>query len=141
MAELTAVDFKAAKGRGDARLRGPRAQRSRFDPGRNRIIVRLTTGMELGLAPGHAERLRGASTADLKVIEVEMCGLGIQFLRLDVDLYVPALLQEVMGSSQRTAARLGAEGGWARSAANMAASRANGKRGRRPRLASGADEG
>jgi hypothetical protein len=39
-------------------------------PGRNRIIVRLTTGVELGLAPRDVEGLQHASAEDLKVIEV-----------------------------------------------------------------------
>jgi hypothetical protein len=70
---------------------------------------------------------------DLKVIEVEAFGLGIHFPKLDTDLYVPALLEGVLGSKRWMAARLGEAGGRARSAAKAAASRENGKRGGRPR--------
>ncbi|MBW4093430.1 MAG: DUF2442 domain-containing protein [Proteobacteria bacterium] len=141
MADMTSADFAAAKARGDARLRGPRAESAHYDAGRNRIIVRLTTGVELGLAPGDVEGLRGATIADLKEIEVEAFGLGIHFPRLDADLYVPALLQAVVGTRRWMAAQLGAEGGRARSVAKAAAARANGKRGGRPRrVADGGQE-
>ena len=102
-------------------------------PGRNRIIVRLTTGVELGLAPRDVEGLQHASADDLKVIGVEAFGLGIHFPKLDADLYVPALLQGVLGSKRWMAAQLGAAGGRTRSAAKAAAARENGKRGGRPR--------
>jgi hypothetical protein len=133
MVELAKEEFKAAKSRGEARLRGPRAESAHYDAGRNRIIVRLTTGVELGFAPRDVEGLQHASAEDLKVIEVEGFGLGIHFPKLDADLYVPALLQGVLGSRRWLAARLGAVGGRARSAAKAAASRENGKRGGRPR--------
>jgi hypothetical protein len=138
MAELTTAEFAAAKARGEARMRGPRAASAHYDAGRNRVIVRLTTGVELGVAPHDVEGLRHASIEDLKVIEVEAFGLGIHFPKLDADLYVPALLQGVLGSKRWMAAQLGSAGGRARSPAKAAASRENGKRGGRPRkLAAG----
>jgi Protein of unknown function (DUF2442) len=133
MVELAKEEFEAAKARGEARMRGPRAQSAHYDAGRNRIIVRLTTGIELGFAPRDVEGLQHASADDLKIIEVEAFGLGIHFPKLDADLYVPALLQGVLGSKRWLAAQLGAAGGRTRSAAKAAASRENGKRGGRPR--------
>ena len=133
MVELTTEEFETAKARGEARMRGPRAESAHYDAGRNRVIVRLTTGVELGFAPRDVEGLQDASVDDLKVIEVEAFGLGIHFPKLDADLYVPALLAGVLGSKRWMAAQLGAAGGRTRSAANAAASRKNGKRGGRPR--------
>lgn len=133
MVELAKEEFEAAQARGEARLRGPRAESAHYDAGRNRVIVRLTTGVELGFAPRDVEGLQHASADDLKVIEVEGFGLGIHFPKLDADLYVPALLQGVLGSKRWLAGQLGAAGGRARSAAKAAASRENGKRGGRPR--------
>ena len=98
--------------------------------------VRLTTGVEIGFAPRDVEGLQQASTEDLQVIEVEAFGLGIHFPRIDADLYVPALLEGVLGSKRWMAAQLGATGGQVRSVAKAAASRENGKRGGRPRKAS-----
>ena len=124
--------FKAAKRRGEERLRGPRAVAARYDAGRGRVVITLSTGVELGLAPRDVEGLAGASAEDLRVIEVEAMGLGVHFPRLDADLHVPALLEGVLGSRRWMAARLGAAGGQARTPAKTAAARANGRRGGRP---------
>jgi hypothetical protein len=131
--DLTTAAFEAARARGEARLRGPRAESAHYDAGRDRVIVRLTTGVEIGFAPRDAEGLAGASREELSEIEVEALGLGIHFPRLDADLHVPALLEGVLGSKPWMAARLGAAGGRARGGAKAAAARANGKRGGRPR--------
>src|ERR1700710_2009119 len=57
MVELTTEQFEAARTRGEARLRGPRAESVYYDESRDRIIVRLSTGVELGLTPGAVEGL------------------------------------------------------------------------------------
>lgn len=129
------TQFEAAQQRGEDRLRGPRAVAARYDAGRGRVIITLSTGVELGLLPRDVEGLAGASAEDLRVIEVEGMGLGVHFPRLDADLYVPALLEGVLGSRRWMAARLGAVGGQARSPAKTAAARENGRRGGRPRKA------
>jgi hypothetical protein len=133
MVELTTEQFEAAKARGEARMRGPRAESTHYDAGRNRVIVRLTTGVEIGFAPRDVEGLQHASTDDLKAIEVQAFGLGIHLPKLDSDLSVPALLEGVLASKRWMAARLGASGGRARTPAKATASRENGKRGSRPR--------
>ncbi len=108
MVELTAAQFAAAQARGERRLRGPRAERAHYDAGRDRVIVRLTTGVEIGFAPRDAESLQQASHDDLAAIEVQAHGLGIHFSKLDADFYVPALLEGVLGSKSWMAARPGA---------------------------------
>ena len=133
MVELTMEQFEAAEARGRARVDGPRAQSVHYDAGRSRIIVRLTTGIELGFAPGDVEGLQVATIEDLKAVQVEGLGLGIHFPTLDVDLYVPALLEGVLGSKRWMAAQLGAAGGRTRTPAKAATSRENGKLGGRPR--------
>ena len=127
MAELTDKQFEAAKRRGEARLRGPRAIAARYDAGRGRVVIALSTGVELGLAPRDVERLAGASAEDLREVTVDAMGLGVHFPRLDADLYVPALLEGVLGSRHRMAARLDAAGGQARTVAKGAAGRKNGQ--------------
>nr|WP_294520287.1 hypothetical protein [uncultured Rhodopila sp.] len=93
-----------------------------YDAGRDRLIIRLTTGVEVGFAPHDLEGLQDA----------EAFGLGIHFPTIDADLYVPALLEGVLVSKRWMAAQLGAVGGRTRSDAKAAASRENGKRGGRP---------
>lgn len=133
MVELTDEQFEAAKQRGEARLQGPRAVAARYDAGRGRVVIALSTGIELGLAPRDVEGLAGASADDLRAVEIDSQGLGIHFPKLDADLYVPALLEGVLGSRRWMAARLGTAGGQARSPAKATAARENGKRGGRPR--------
>ena len=135
MVELTKEAFEAAKARGEERMRGPRAESAHYDAGRRRIIIRLTTGIELGLAPGDVEGLEKASREDLSEIELEPFGLAIHFPRIDADLYVPALLEGALGSKEWMASRLGQQGGRARSSKKTAAARENGKRGGRPKKA------
>lgn len=133
--DLTTQAFKAARTRGEARLRGPRAESAHYDPARDRVIIRLTTGVEIGFAPSDAEGLQSATQKELADIEVEAFGLGIHFPQLDADLYVPALLEGVLGSKTWMAARLGAAGGRTRGGAKAEAARINGQRGGRPRKA------
>ncbi len=132
MVDLATEQFAATEARGEARMRSPRAESAHYDAGRDRLIIRLTTGVEVGFAPLDVEGLQDASMDDLKVIEVEAFGLGIHFPAIDADLYVPALLEGVLGSKRWMAAQLGAAGGRTRSDAKAAASRENGKRGGRP---------
>ena len=106
MAELTREQWEAAKARGDERLRGPRAVSAHYDAGRERVIVRLATGVEIGFAPHDAEGLQHATRDDLSMIEVDALGLGIHFPRLDADFYVPALLEGTLGSKCWMAERL-----------------------------------
>ena len=116
-------------------MQGPRAESAYYDAARNRIIVRLITGVEIGFAPGEIEGLRQASAEELGAVEVQALGLGIHFPKLDADLYVPALLEGLLGSRAWMAARLGAQGGKASSSAKISAARANGRLGGRPKKA------
>ncbi len=100
MGEATKQQFEDAERRGRERLAGPRAQQVHYDAGRNRIVVRLTTGVEIGFAPQDAEGLQNASAADLRLVRLDNQGLGIHFPTLDADLYVPALLEGVLGSER-----------------------------------------
>jgi hypothetical protein len=117
---------------------GPHAVAARYDRRVSRIMVTLSNGLELAFPPYMAEGLADAKPADLAVIEITPTGLGLHWPRLDADLYLPALLEGVFGSPRWMAGLLGRSGGLARSAAKIAAARANGRKGGRPRkLATG----
>jgi hypothetical protein len=105
----------------------------RYDPDTDRVVISLSNGLEVSF-PAHAvEGLETATPADLSHIEIDPPGFGLHFPTLDADVYVPALLQGILGSERWMAARLGARGGKARTAAKAASSRKNGKLGGRPR--------
>ena len=132
MAEMTTKEFAAAVARGRKRQEGPLAETAHYDRERDRVIVRLSTGVELGIRPQDVEGLHEANAEDLSEIEIEALGLGLHWPRIDADLYLPALLEGVLGSRRWMAQRLGAAGGEVRSARKTSAARENGKKGGRP---------
>ncbi|MCC6917578.1 MAG: DUF2442 domain-containing protein [Alphaproteobacteria bacterium] len=106
---------------------------ARYDRRAARIVIDMNTGVQIAVPVDLVEGLAGASPADLADIEIGPAGLGLHWPRLDADVYVPALLQGVLGSKRWMAAQLGAAGGKVRSRAKTAASRENGRKGGRPR--------
>jgi hypothetical protein len=81
--------------------------------------------------------LDGATLSHIQNYELLGNGTGISFPDLDVDLYVPALIEGVYGN-RRWMAQLGKKGGSAKTEAKRRASKANGARGGRPRRAAAA---
>lgn len=130
---ITERELEQAEKRMSEVREGGYAVSARYDRRRSRVVVALNTGAELAFPPRLAEGLAGASDENLAEIEVSPAGLGLHWPKLDADLYVPALLQGVFGSKKWMARQLGAEGGRSRTAAKVAASRANGRKGGRPR--------
>jgi Protein of unknown function (DUF2442) len=113
----------------------PAAVAARYDRGRDRVVVELSSGYEVAFPPRRAQGLERAKPSELAAIEISPSGFGLHFPKIDVDLWLPALLEGVFGSRRWMAARLGARGGKARSKAKARAARANGKLGGRPRKA------
>lgn len=133
---VTNDEFRAANERSRRILKKTSpAVGARFDRKSGRIIVNLSSGVDVSFSPSDAEGLENATTSQLEVIEISPSGLGIYFPRLDADIYLPALLEGVLGSRKWMAAKLGASGGKSKSLAKKRASRANGQLGGRPRKA------
>lgn len=112
---------------------GSRAVQARYSAARGRVVVLLDSGLELSFAPADAQELHRAHPAQLRQVEITPSGLGIHFPLADADIYLPGLLEGFLGSRQWMASRMGQKGGRSRSEAKLAASRANGKLGGRPR--------
>jgi hypothetical protein len=118
-----------------SRLSPPHALRAGYDRRRGRILIHFSTGLDVSFSARDAQGLEKATAAQLERIEISPSGCGIHFPKIDVDLYLPALLMGFLGSRNWIAGRLGALGGKSRSAAKIAAARRNGRRGGRPRRA------
>ena len=127
-------DFAAATRRAERRRRsGPSAVAARYDRRSKRVIVRLSSGLDIAFLPGNVQGLETATPDQLRDIGISPSGFGLTFPRLDADIYLPGLLEGFLGSRAWMAARLGAQGGKATSQAKATAARANGARGGRPR--------
>jgi hypothetical protein len=127
-------EFEQANARGEERRSGgATALSARYDRRISRVVISLSSGLDIAFSPHDAQGLETARPADLTEIEISPSGLGLHFPKLDADLYLPALLEGFLGSKEWMAARLGERGGRAATPAKTAASRANGKLGGRPR--------
>src|SRR5260370_8910865 len=113
-----------------------RAVSARYDRKNGRIVIHLSSNVDLSFSPHDAQGLEKAKPSQLEEIEISPSGFGIHFPKLDADLYLPAILEGFLGSKKWMASRLGQMGGRSKSAAKRTASRANGKLGGRPRKAS-----
>jgi Protein of unknown function (DUF2442) len=101
--ELRQADARAKRLR-DA---GPTAVSAAYDRRTGRIVVRLTSGIDIGFSPHDTQGLETARPAQLNPIEISPSGLGLHFPKVDADLYLPALLEGVFGSRRWIAARSG----------------------------------
>ena len=132
--ELTDEMIAQANQRGDeARKRSPVATSVRYDRRIGRVVIVLSSGLELAFSPHLAQGLEAAQPSDLQEVEISPSGLGVHFPKLDADLYLPALLEGLLGSANWAASKMGAKGGKAKTPAKVAAARANGAKGGRPR--------
>jgi hypothetical protein len=114
---------------------GPRAIAARYDRAGGRVIIHLSSRLDLSFSPRDAQGLENAKPSQLDEIEISPSGLGIRFPKLDADLYLPSLLEGFLGSRRWMASRLGRVGGKSRSTAKRAAAKVNGRMGGRPKKA------
>jgi len=129
-------EFEVATERGKRRRkRIPSAISAHYDPNSGRVVVGLSTDLNVMFSPHSVQGLENAKPAQLEPIEITPSGFGLHFPKLDADVYLPALLEGVFGSKRWIAAQLGALGGRSKSSAKALASRNNGRLGGRPKKA------
>lgn len=110
----------------------PQATGAAYNPDTGLVCIRLSNGIVIGLPAAQTQGLVTASAKDLSAICISPSGYGIHFPELDVDLYLPALMEGIFGTKAWMAER-GRKGGQVASKAKKTAARANGKLGGRPR--------
>jgi hypothetical protein len=130
----TDAEIDAALERAKAHDKDPVAKTVEHVPSFNLLIVKLSNGRRLVIP---TEDIQGLGTATHKQIcnyELIGRGTGISFAKLEVNLYVPALIEGVYGN-RRWMAQLGQKGGKATTEAKRKAAQANGAKGGRPKKA------
>lgn len=136
MADAIEKQLAEAEKRGDELFRaGPRAKKAHYDPATGRIVVDLVNECIYAFPVRFVEDLQGAGDEALSVIEVDGLGFNLHWPRLDVDLYVPALVSGIFGTREWMTKQLARIAGQTSSPAKAAAARANGAKGGRPKKA------
>lgn len=130
---ITNRQMQAARTRAqELKTHVPQATGAVYNPDTGLVCIRLSNGIVIGLPAAQTQGLESASAADLSAIHISPSGYGIHFPELDVDLYLPALMEGIFGTKAWMAER-GRKGGKATSKVKKAAARANGQLGGRPR--------
>lgn len=111
----------------------PKALSAHYDRRIGRVVIRLSSRLDVSFSPKDAQGLENATSAQLEPIEISPSGFGIHFPKLDADIYLPALLEGFLGSRRWMASRLGAAGGRSRSRTKVSAAKKNGRLGGRPK--------
>jgi Protein of unknown function (DUF2442) len=133
--KITAKDrerFARARARGEARAQDPSAiVAARYDAARDAIDLGFRSGGVISIPRQVVPGLDAISTAALGTINVSPGGDALSWPSLDVDVYVPGLVERAFGT-RLFAQATGQRGGLRRSKAKAAAARANGAKGGRP---------
>lgn len=125
--------FARARARGQARAQGASAVvAARYDAGRDTITLRFRHGGMMTIPRPLISGLARAPAAALGALHVSPAGDGLSWPQLDVDVYIPGLIERAFGT-RLFAAATGRRGGQRRSKAKASAARANGAKGGRPR--------
>lgn len=96
------------------------------------IAITLTTGVEISIPRTLMQGLERATAAELAAVAIDDFGSALHWEQLDVDHYVPGLIDGILGT-RRWMAEIGKKGGSVRSEAKTVAVRENGRKGGRPR--------
>lgn len=96
------------------------------------FAIKLATGVELAIPRTLLQGLGNATPEQAAEVEIWGPGSSLHWKSLDVDHYVPSLIEGVFGN-RRWMSELGKRGGAARTEAKARAARKNGRKGGRPR--------
>lgn len=103
-------EIAAANAAGAERRRTtPWVVRARYDRRRRRIVVRLSSGMDLSFSPRDVQGLEHATPEQLAAVEIDGVGYGLHWESIDADVYLPGLLKGITGTKAWMERRAGAE--------------------------------
>jgi hypothetical protein len=114
-----------------ANITEPMLERVSYAPRRDVITLRLSSGALVEIPRLAVKELKKLNQAQLHALKPDNAGTTLSQRDLDIDIYLPGLLSEVLGV--KPGAVLGRKGGASHSAAKQRASRRNGRRGGRPK--------
>jgi uncharacterized protein DUF2442 len=125
--------YARARARGQARAEDASAVvNASYDADRDGIMLTFRGGGAMVIPRNVIPGLERTSAGKLADIQVSPAGDALSWPALDVDVYVPGLVERAFGS-RLFAAATGRRGGRRRSKAKAEAARANGAKGGRPR--------
>ena len=110
----------------------PKVVTAQYRPSTDVVAIGLATGVEVLIPRRLLQGLESASPAQASKIEIVDFGSGLHWPKLNVDHFVPGLLDGVFGT-RRWMAEMGRRGGAVRTKAKAKSSRLNGRKGGRPR--------
>lgn len=108
------------------------ASKATYDPTSNRIVLDLQHGVTVLLTPDEIEELKHATAEQLSRVRLLPGGLALEWEDLDVDISIPGLLVDLLGT-RMLLSEVGKRGKGKSSVAKASASRVNGAKGGRPR--------
>lgn len=98
---ITDAEIEAATRRGELmQATWPAATAVRCDSIAHRVVISLSSGVEVSFAPDDAQGLENARPEDLATYEISPSGFGVHFPAIDADIYIPNLLQGRLGSER-----------------------------------------
>jgi hypothetical protein len=128
---ISLEQFEAATKRGENLRREYAASSAYYDRQTGRVVISFPTDLQVSFLPQKVQGLQDATPTDLNVVELSPSGLSLHFPAVDADVYIPALMHNVLGGTAWMS-QVGRIGGAVRSERKAAAARENGKHGGRP---------
>jgi Protein of unknown function (DUF2442) len=110
----------------------PRARSVVYDQAQDVVLIYLQTDVFVGIPRQLLQGLENATAGDLADFWLSSNGDALHWETLNASFSIPGLVAGVFGTKQWMAT-VGRKGGQAKTPAKTAASRANGKKGGRPR--------
>lgn len=125
--------FARARALGKVQAEDPSALiAARYDKDRDSLQLTFAGGGTMSIPKDRIPGLEAAPTSVLGSVSISPARDAISWRTLDIDIYVPGLVERVFGT-RLFAQGTGRQGGRRRSKAKAAAARANGAKGGRPR--------